>query len=996
MMVIMLYLWGTLLRGILIFTGAMLMERFGTSLLARGGRLYYYYLLLFMLVCPLPGFEYSAFSLPSAPPQSPRPVQIQNRKAVAVSPAASTQPHNMVTKKPLPTVKLAEKAAIPAPEANLSSTETGPSMPQLLFYLWVCGAGVISLLKLTGNIIWGRRLRKLKPVTDERILSIFNKLRKSGNGDGRAVRLLDSDPLKLGPCCTGTLKPCILLPVSLGRNVSDKQLEMLLAHELEHIRRHDMLLGNLRDLLKIPLFFNPFLHSVLKNLNCATELVCDDAVIRRLNSESARQSYGKLLLDLSTLPRAGMTLTAPGIRNGAGELKLRLNAIMSNSPFSQKRIVMLSTSVLLIGVACLFVPAYAAERTETDKNTTKAAIAPTAPHRVIKGDFTLTRTVNQVSYETIDGVRKKIVTHFPVTSYYQYLTSVGADGKPVPSASNIIFYSPWLGEKFPFKDKNNRYYAEKLGWTVFAIPDMGYTNAEMILAGQDELTKRLKLEPRKLLMYGASSGATNAINASMLFPDRFDAIAAHSSRRWYLLDGGFRKKDNVVRLLTNNWYDGAGNEAVRIMDDLRKLDMEGIRIQTPPNWRNIKSAFFHRGPHDFTQSLFHQYFKDIVELRDRNNGVIPPKADWPVKIKSPDGQSLFLPGKNLEAVYNKLPNALVGRNAGNAPLFLPAVSGKPAGTVLLVTDPDFKNPMKLLDTIYFLATVGNVDVYALEAVDSGKTYDLALDCLDKINSSQPVYVIGLGKGGPAAIFAALRSKNAGITKVTTLGTDREATLNGQSIVAEAGQKTGIPVIMYYDAATASEATNGPIIGVNVKVPAGFGVKITGILEKAVKPEKIAEVSLESPRIVNLLPQLTKEANALKTKVNPDIPETVRVYLELLKKIDAEAGKMQKAGIVDIAKAYDAQIESAEAEFKYADALNSGKNRVEQNKIKIEILKNLLTVYDKYLKLLYTRYNAGLLPNHNKSLELSNRYEEINQILTKLYSENQEIEGVGVL
>ncbi len=603
-------------------------------------------------------------------------------------------------------------------------------------------------------------------------------------------------------------------------------------------------------------------------------------------------------------------------------------------------------------------------------------------YRVVESEFSLTLELEQTFNEMVDGSMQAVKRTVPITSKFQYLSCVDANGKAVPSASNIVFYSPWLGEKVPFKDKNNRYYAEKLGWTVFAIPDMGYTDARMILAGQDKLTQIMELKPRKLLMYGGSSGATNSINASLLYPDRFDAVAAHSTRRWYPDKQGFTKKDSVVRLLTNNWYDGAGNEGVAVLADLKKLDMEGIHIETPPNWKQVTSPFFHRSPTDFSQALFHQYFKDIVKLRDANGGVVPPMKKWPVKIEKANGQALYLPGKNLQAVYQALPNDLVGKSAEAQPLFYPALSGKPAGAVLFLLDSEFKSQMKLLDLLYYFATKGNVDVYAMESADPQKIYLPAVKCLDSLKSDLPVYVVGLGKAGSSAVFAAVNSQNPQIAKVSTIGTDRNS-----SIVAEAAKKPNLPVVMYYDVTIASNESEGSIIGVNVDAKLGFGPKIFGVLDEAVKPEAVKPVESKKARPVNRLPELTAEVKSLKEKIHLGKPETIKVYIDKLEALSAEAVKLEKVSMIDLTQVYQVQGDLGEAQLEYIGRLNPGKSPEELNQLRIGILDKLVKTYEKHSHLFYSRYNAGHTIDNDEQTKLHERYFKATEELKQL-SESQ--------
>src|SRR5579859_834953 len=59
------------------------------------------------------------------------------------------------------------------------------------------------------------------------------------------------------PCVIGWLKPMILLPPAALTGLTTLQLEMVLAHELSHIRRHDYLVNLVQVAVETLLFYHP-------------------------------------------------------------------------------------------------------------------------------------------------------------------------------------------------------------------------------------------------------------------------------------------------------------------------------------------------------------------------------------------------------------------------------------------------------------------------------------------------------------------------------------------------------------------------------------------------------------------------------------------------------------------------------------------------------------------------------------------------------------------
>ncbi|HVY74376.1 MAG TPA: M56 family metallopeptidase [Puia sp.] len=78
----------------------------------------------------------------------------------------------------------------------------------------------------------------------------------------------------------GFFKPLILLPVALVNRLSIEQVETILLHELNHIRRNDYLLHILMMVFRTIFFFNPFAYFFFRAVSRERELACDDAVIQ--------------------------------------------------------------------------------------------------------------------------------------------------------------------------------------------------------------------------------------------------------------------------------------------------------------------------------------------------------------------------------------------------------------------------------------------------------------------------------------------------------------------------------------------------------------------------------------------------------------------------------------------------------------------------------------------------------------------------------------------
>lgn len=115
----------------------------------------------------------------------------------------------------------------------------------------------------------------LKPTID---LKLFTDLKAHQFGIRRKVKLWLSSSIQT-PVTFGYFKPIILLPVALINNISEKQAETLILHELTHIRTNDYLLNWFLVIAETIFFFNPFITGLCKKVKLEREKHCDMNVI---------------------------------------------------------------------------------------------------------------------------------------------------------------------------------------------------------------------------------------------------------------------------------------------------------------------------------------------------------------------------------------------------------------------------------------------------------------------------------------------------------------------------------------------------------------------------------------------------------------------------------------------------------------------------------------------------------------------------------------------
>lgn len=102
------------------------------------------------------------------------------------------------------------------------------------------------------------------------------------------------------PMAIGWLKPVVIIPAAMISGLSPAQLDMLVLHELAHIRRHDYFVNFLQTLIETFLFFHPGVLWVSNQMRNEREYCSDDIAVRHCGNPIA---YAHTLADVASLNR---------------------------------------------------------------------------------------------------------------------------------------------------------------------------------------------------------------------------------------------------------------------------------------------------------------------------------------------------------------------------------------------------------------------------------------------------------------------------------------------------------------------------------------------------------------------------------------------------------------------------------------------------------------------------------------------------------------------
>jgi beta-lactamase regulating signal transducer with metallopeptidase domain len=267
----------------------------------------------------------------------------------------------------------------------------------LLPWLWIVGTPLVLLLTTVGMVGAERLRRQSRPVEDSRIAELCQRLAASLKVSFR-VGVAVCDRI-VSPILVGIVRPVILLPAVAMTGWDSQQLEMVLLHELVHVRRWDNLVNLMQRIIESALFFHPVIWVISNWVRRDREHCCDAAVVGHMREP---QVYARLLVTLadqySQGSRLGRPLATPqavsSMAEGplAGRIRRILNRDEQPMQISRKTFAVIFAGVLVVAaVVSRYALHAAAEEAPTGKSNktsdTKSGEKP-AEARTYSGQVT--------------------------------------------------------------------------------------------------------------------------------------------------------------------------------------------------------------------------------------------------------------------------------------------------------------------------------------------------------------------------------------------------------------------------------------------------------------------------------------------------------------------------------------------------------------------------------------------------------------------------------
>ncbi|MFO0791567.1 MAG: M56 family metallopeptidase [Pirellulales bacterium] len=283
--------------------------------------------------------------IPAAPLDTPTPSSTATNPTAPGSAGGSAPSPIATTTSPddsAPSANPRQSRGLTAPITLLPATTT-PHLFTLttylynlipyLPYLWLIGTPLTFTLLVTG-LIGTRRLHRASTIVSDGPLADTLARLTISLRITRHVTIAVCERVA-APVLIGIVRPLILLPPAALTGWSPAEIEMVLLHELAHVRRHDNLINLAQRIVESLLFFHPAVWIVSTWVRREREACCDAAVVTRTQQPHA---YAELLLNIAA------RLTPSPFGRGQGALVPRplgegwsegaLNALPLSSPMA--------------------------------------------------------------------------------------------------------------------------------------------------------------------------------------------------------------------------------------------------------------------------------------------------------------------------------------------------------------------------------------------------------------------------------------------------------------------------------------------------------------------------------------------------------------------------------------------------------------------------------------------------------------------------------------
>ena len=260
-------------------------------------------------------------------------------------------------------------------EESFAPTAVEPSINYAKYFwfaiasVWTLVVAFLLLRLIVQAIGLAKLIRNSESATSSKFIAVQQSLKTMKHFQSRLLtRVRVSDEVDV-PATVGLFWPMVLLPRWCATELSTKQLEVVLVHELVHVQRRDVLIQFISHLVMILHWFNPIARYVRNRIEEFREITCDQQVIKTCGLEgiAGTRLYAEAILlfvdrDANSTKSINQPEWIPGFVGG-------------NKNFIRERILMMdqkkscwAKAIGLVGMVLLVAVGFTSAQTRENKS----------------------------------------------------------------------------------------------------------------------------------------------------------------------------------------------------------------------------------------------------------------------------------------------------------------------------------------------------------------------------------------------------------------------------------------------------------------------------------------------------------------------------------------------------------------------------------------------------------------------------------------------------
>ncbi len=248
---------------------------------------------------------------------------------------------------------------------------------------WIAGV-ILFGFRLFGSLMYVQFLtRRSQSIDTPSVNAAFYRVCSHFNIN-KKITLQESKYIS-SPMILGVIKPVILFPIGMLNQLSISETEAILAHELAHFGRKDILINILQTIIEALLYYHPAIWWISANIRVERENCCDEQAIAYAGN---RIQYAKTLVKIQEIQQSAPLLALQFTNKSffSNRIKRILNMTQTRNFLKEKIITTLIVLILIVVVSKDLSGNYSSQSDEmklaTQENEIKIVIkADTIPYQ---------------------------------------------------------------------------------------------------------------------------------------------------------------------------------------------------------------------------------------------------------------------------------------------------------------------------------------------------------------------------------------------------------------------------------------------------------------------------------------------------------------------------------------------------------------------------------------------------------------------------------------